>query len=68
MWRGANKALDAGLITLGHMGKPLGATFIGISIMVLVIGVNRFVLSSLGFRLNCLYPAFSPLHKKAKNQ
>lgn len=32
-----------GFMTLRHMGKPLGATFIGISILVLMIGVNRFV-------------------------
>ncbi|KAL7276137.1 hypothetical protein RUND412_000870 [Rhizina undulata] len=29
--------------TLRHMGKPLGATFLGIAIVVLMIGVNRSV-------------------------
>lgn len=43
-WRiEANETLDVGFTTLRHMGKPLGATFIGISILVLMIGVNRFV-------------------------
>lgn len=35
--------LDAGYTPLRHMGKPLGATFIGISLLVLMIGVNRSV-------------------------
>lgn len=35
-----------GYETMRHMGKPLGATFIGIAIMVLLVGVNRSVLSS----------------------
>lgn len=39
----ADETLDVGFTTLRHMGKPLGATFIGISILVLMIGVNRFV-------------------------
>ncbi|KAH8147544.1 uncharacterized protein LAJ45_08371 [Morchella importuna] len=33
---------DAGYTPLRHMGKPLGATFIGISLLVLMIGVNRY--------------------------
>lgn len=44
LWRiEANGTLAVGFTTLRHMGKPLGATFIGISILVLMIGVNRFV-------------------------
>lgn len=44
MWKvTANSTLAMGFTTLRHMGKPLGATFIGISILVLMIGVNRFV-------------------------
>lgn len=42
IWRvAANSNLAMGFTTLRHMGKPLGATFIGISILVLMIGVNR---------------------------
>ena len=29
-------------MTLRHMGKPLGATFLGIAILVLLIGINRY--------------------------
>lgn len=44
MWKVVvNSTLAVGFTTLRHMGKPLGATFIGISILVLMIGVNRFV-------------------------
>ncbi|KAI5840452.1 hypothetical protein DFP73DRAFT_482450 [Morchella snyderi] len=32
----------SGYTPLRHMGKPLGATFIGISLLVLMIGVNRY--------------------------
>lgn len=38
--------ISEGYETMRHMGKPLGATFIGIAIMVLLVGVNRSVLSS----------------------
>lgn len=31
-----------GAMTLRHMGKPLGATFLGIAILVLLIGLNRY--------------------------
>ncbi|KAF3086905.1 hypothetical protein TWF569_009977 [Orbilia oligospora] len=29
-------------MTLRRMGKPLGATFLGIAILVLLIGINRY--------------------------
>ncbi|KAJ6257949.1 hypothetical protein Dda_7739 [Drechslerella dactyloides] len=35
-------ASEKGTMTLRRMGKPLGATFLGIAILVLLIGLNRY--------------------------
>jgi uncharacterized membrane protein YidH (DUF202 family) len=45
-----------GYQTMRDMGKPLGATFIGIAIMVLLIGVNRYY-ESQGWLLKGKFPA-----------
>lgn len=37
---GKNSSRNAA--TLRHMGKPLGTTFIGISILILFLGYNRY--------------------------
>lgn len=42
--------------TMRDMGKPLGATFVGIAIMVLLIGVNRYY-ESQGWLLRGKFPA-----------
>ena len=36
---------DAHFLKLRHIGKPLGATFLGISILVLFLGYNRYLQS-----------------------
>jgi len=46
---GSNPSSDDGATTLRHLGKPLGATFLGIAILVLLIGLNRYYESQ-----NCL--------------
>lgn len=38
----SNPAVEQGALTLRRMGKPLGATFLGIAILVLLIGINRY--------------------------
>ncbi|EPS43768.1 hypothetical protein H072_2241 [Dactylellina haptotyla CBS 200.50] len=38
----SDPASEKGAMTLRRMGKPLGATFLGISILVLLIGLNRY--------------------------
>ncbi|CUS14110.1 unnamed protein product [Tuber aestivum] len=48
--------ISEGYQTMRHMGKPLGATFIGIAIMVLLIGVNRYY-ESQGWLLKGKFPA-----------
>jgi uncharacterized membrane protein YidH (DUF202 family) len=35
----------AGNVTLRRMGKPLGATFLAISILILFMGYNRYIQS-----------------------
>ncbi|KAG0635921.1 hypothetical protein HOY80DRAFT_892213 [Tuber brumale] len=45
-----------GYQAMRDMGKPLGATFIGIAIMVLLIGVNRYY-ESQGWLLKGKFPA-----------
>ncbi|EWC46600.1 hypothetical protein DRE_04087 [Drechslerella stenobrocha 248] len=39
---GTDPASEKGIMTLRRMGKPLGATFLGIAILVLLIGLNRY--------------------------
>ncbi|KAF3086907.1 hypothetical protein TWF103_001701 [Orbilia oligospora] len=38
----SDPAVEKGAMTLRRMGKPLGATFLGIAILVLLIGINRY--------------------------
>ncbi|KAF3912568.1 hypothetical protein ABW21_db0202043 [Orbilia brochopaga] len=38
----SDPASEKGAMTLRRMGKPLGATFLGIAILVLLIGLNRY--------------------------
>ncbi|KAK6339583.1 hypothetical protein TWF718_008979 [Orbilia javanica] len=38
----SDPAVEQGAMTLRRMGKPLGATFLGIAILVLLIGINRY--------------------------
>ncbi|PWW78288.1 hypothetical protein C7212DRAFT_323511 [Tuber magnatum] len=53
---GVQPGSPKGYQTMRHMGKPLGATFIGIAIMVLLIGVNRYY-ESQGWLLKGKFPA-----------
>ncbi|KAK6332508.1 hypothetical protein TWF730_004173 [Orbilia blumenaviensis] len=38
----SDPVVEQGAMTLRRMGKPLGATFLGIAIVVLLIGINRY--------------------------
>ncbi|KAK6526273.1 hypothetical protein TWF694_004877 [Orbilia ellipsospora] len=49
-------ASEKGAMTLRRMGKPLGATFLGIAILVLLVGLNRYY-ESQGWLLKGKFPA-----------
>lgn len=38
----ANTSPDSNASTLHALGKPLGATFLAIAILVLIVGINRY--------------------------